>query len=110
MQTALLAATVTVLAATALAPIDETEALKLLARLRGERILDGFRGSLPVNRAALAGAVSRISWLAFDHRDRLLELDVNPLICRGDTITAVDGLAVVGPNSHHAKQVAPDEL
>jgi hypothetical protein len=84
---------------TALAPIDETDALELLKRLRGAGILDSFRGSPPVDRAALAKTVSRISWLAYDCRDRLRELDVNPLVCRGENITAVDGLAVIGPIS-----------
>jgi hypothetical protein len=82
---------------TALAPVDEHEALRLLSRLRGAPILDGFRGSPPVDRRALARTISRISALACAHRDRLRELDVNPLICRGSTVVAVDGLAVIGP-------------
>jgi acetyl-CoA synthetase len=82
---------------TALAPVDEHEALRLLSRLRGAPILDGFRGSPPVDRRALARTISRISALACAHRDRLRELDVNPLICRGGTVIAVDGLAVIGP-------------
>lgn len=84
---------------TALAPVDDGEASSLLARLRGARVLDGFRGSPPVERAALARTISRISVLACAHRDRLRELDVNPLICRGDSIVAVDGLAVIGPKA-----------
>lgn len=95
---------------TALAPVDEIEALGLLARLRGAAILDGFRGSPPVDRAELARAVSRISRLAYDCRDRLLELDINPLICRGDSIVAVDGLAVFGPDFHYISRVTQDEL
>ncbi|GGC85257.1 acetate--CoA ligase family protein [Chelatococcus reniformis] len=91
---------------TAMAPVDESEALGLLRRLRGGAVLDGFRGAPPVDRPALARAVSLISRLAFDHRHRLLELDVNPLICRGDTVTAVDGLAVLGPELPHA---SPDD-
>lgn len=82
---------------TALAPVDEREAMRLLARLRGATILDGFRGSPPVDRGELARTISRISVLACAHRDRLRELDVNPLICRGASVVAVDGLAVVGP-------------
>ena len=84
---------------TALAPVDEDEALRLLARLRGAAILDGFRGSPPVDRCELARTISRISALACTHRDRLRELDVNPLICRGASVVAVDGLAVIGPNA-----------
>jgi acetyl-CoA synthetase len=81
---------------TALAPVDEHEALRLLARLRGAAILDGFRGSPPVDRRVLARTISHISVLACAHRDRLRELDVNPLICRGESVVAVDGLAVIG--------------
>ena len=84
---------------TALAPVDEHEALRLLAKLRGAAILDGFRGSPPVDRRVLARAISRISVLACAHRDRLRELDVNPLICRGESVVAVDGLAVIGPDA-----------
>ncbi|EJN07257.1 acyl-CoA synthetase (NDP forming) [Bradyrhizobium sp. YR681] len=84
---------------TALAPVDEYEALRLLARLRGVAILDGFRSSPPVDRSVLARTISRISALACAHRDRLRELDVNPLICRGESVVAVDGLAVIGPNA-----------
>jgi len=84
---------------TALAPVDEHEALRLLSQLRGAAIFDGFRGSPPVDRRVLARTISRISALACAHRDRLRELDVNPLICRGDTVVAVDGLAVIGPNA-----------
>ena len=84
---------------TALAPVDEHEALRLLAKLRGAAILEGFRGSPPVDRRVLARTISRISALACAHRYRLRELDVNPLICRGETIVAVDGLAVIGPNA-----------
>ena len=31
---------------------------------------------------------------AADHRDVIAELDINPLICAGDQITAVDALIV----------------
>jgi hypothetical protein len=35
-----------------------------------------------------------VSRFAADHRDQVAELDINPLICAGTRITAVDALIV----------------
>jgi acyl-CoA synthetase (NDP forming) len=77
-----------------LAPITPDEALAMLGKLRGARLLDGFRGAASVNRDALAGVLVRLSEFAADHRDLITELDVNPLICAGDKVVAVDALIV----------------
>jgi len=76
------------------APVTHGEALALLAQLKGARLLDGFRGMPGVDRDALAAVVCRVAAFAADHRDAIVELDVNPLICAGDSITAVDALIV----------------
>jgi acyl-CoA synthetase (NDP forming) len=76
------------------APVTHDEALGLLAELKGARLLDGFRGMPPVDRNRLADVICRVAALAADHRDTIAELDVNPLICTGDSITAVDALIV----------------
>jgi hypothetical protein len=47
-----------------------------------------------VNMDRLAEVISKVSRFAADHRDSVAELDVNPLICAGDRITAVDALIV----------------
>ena len=83
-------------AETSLAPVSPEEALRMLARLRSQRLLDGFRGLPPVDRKTLAAIVSRISALVADHAGSIAEVDVNPLICRGERIVAVDGLVVTG--------------
>lgn len=78
----------------ALAPVTHQEALDMLARLRGRKLLDGFRGSAAVDRDRLAEAIVRLSELVDDHRERIVELDVNPLICSGSSVVAVDALIV----------------
>ncbi|MEJ0019785.1 MAG: acetate--CoA ligase family protein [Acetobacteraceae bacterium] len=79
------------------APVSQEEALALLSQLKGARLLDGFRGMPAVNRERLANVICRVAAFAADHRDVLAELDVNPLICRGDSIIAVDALIVPAP-------------
>jgi acetate---CoA ligase (ADP-forming) len=75
-----------------LAPVTRPEAQAMLQRLKGAAILRGFRGSEPVDVEHLAGIICRLSELAADHRERIGELDVNPLICAGQRIIAVDAL------------------
>ncbi len=76
------------------APVTHDEALALLGQLKGTRLLDGFRGMPSVDRDRLADVICRVAAFAADHRDAIAELDVNPLICTGDAITAVDALIV----------------
>ena len=90
---------VELLADTALAPapVSEAEALALLGRLRGARLLDGFRGAPGVDRDRLATIIAAISRFAADHAGVIAELDVNPLIGAGARIVAVDALIVPRP-------------
>ena len=80
--------------ALALAPVSPPEAAAMLDRLRGARLLDGFRGAPAVDRARLAETIAAVSRFAADHRDAIVELDVNPLIGTGTSVVAVDALIV----------------
>ena len=77
-----------------LAPVTRVEARRMLDRLKGRKALDGFRGMAPVGVAALADVVVRLSEFAADQQDLIREFDVNPLICAGERIVAVDALIV----------------
>ena len=76
------------------APVTAHEATQMLQSLKGVKLLQGFRGTEAVNIPKLAEVVSRVSRFAADQRDTMAELDINPLICAGDSITAVDALIV----------------
>jgi acyl-CoA synthetase (NDP forming) len=78
------------------APVTAFEAEGLLRQLKGVKLLEGFRGMPAVDIKRLSRVISDVSRFAADHRDTVAELDVNPLICTGDRITAVDALIVVG--------------
>jgi acyl-CoA synthetase (NDP forming) len=76
----------------ALAPVTVAQARALLARLRGYRLLTGFRGGVAANLDALADAIARVSELAADLANEISELDVNPLRCDPRRAVAVDAL------------------
>jgi acetyl-CoA synthetase (ADP-forming) len=73
----------------ALAPITPAHALRLLRALRLWPVLVGARGRPPCDTGALADIVSRVSWLAVELGDRLVELDVNPILVRAAGLGAV---------------------
>lgn len=75
-----------------LAPVDEDEALGMLRSLRGAGLFEGFRGAAAVDLPAVAAIVSRVSQLATDFAEEIEEVDVNPLVCAGSRIIAVDAL------------------
>jgi acetyl-CoA synthetase len=78
--------------ALALAPVAVDEARSMIDSLRAARLLDGFRGARPIDRGVLAELVARVSTFVADHRDLVVELDLNPVICHPDGIVAVDAL------------------
>jgi acyl-CoA synthetase (NDP forming) len=80
--------------AVALAPVTPQEARTMLKQLRGAGLLRGFRGTEATEIDALAEVICRVSELAADQRECIMELDVNPLICAGKRIVAVDALIV----------------
>lgn len=81
-------------AVTALAPVSHAQALGMLAQLKAQALLDGFRGLPAVDRAQLARIIVQVAQFALDHRHAICEVDVNPLICDGARIVAVDALIV----------------
>jgi acetyltransferase len=62
------------------------------------RLLKGYRGARAADVQALAQAIVNLSWLIADHRDRIAEIDVNPLFVReeGNGVVAADALAILG--------------
>jgi acetyl-CoA synthetase (ADP-forming) len=74
------------------APVGPKAARRMLEGLKIAPLLAGYRGSVPLDTDVLADTISRVSWLAHDLGDRLLELDINPLLVdiKGAGCVAVD--------------------
>jgi acyl-CoA synthetase (NDP forming) len=92
----------------AVAPVTPTEAKAMLGRLKGAGALHGFRGSEAVDVDRLAEIVAAISQFAFDQREYFAEFDINPLICRGSRIVAVDAVIVCA--ARNATKTRREEL
>lgn len=74
------------------APVDLVHAASMIDRLRGRRLLDGYRGSHPADVPELARIVSVVSRgiLGAD----IEQFEINPLIWDGRAWLSIDWLVV----------------
>jgi acetate---CoA ligase (ADP-forming) subunit beta len=77
-----------------LAPLSKRDALDIMRDIKGARILDAVRGMKAVDRDALSGLLMNIGAIGLEN-ERVKEIDINPLIIRGDEPVAVDALVVL---------------
>ncbi|MGH2700241.1 MAG: acetate--CoA ligase family protein [Actinomycetota bacterium] len=83
--------------ATALPPVDEPRARRLLDRLQVRPLLDGVRGDPPVGTEGLSAAILSLSTLATELGEHLTAVDINPLVATDKGCTAVDALIEPAP-------------
>jgi len=78
------------------APVAPEEASRMTGRIRGSRLMEGFRGSPPRDVAALQGLIVRLSRL-MEAFPGILEMDVNPVMVqeKGCGALAVDARIVL---------------
>lgn len=78
----------------ALLPVTGEKVAQMLRSLRGAALLDGHRGTRPVNIVAAADAIARIGNAALALGPQLAALEVNPLLAYDGRVEALDALAV----------------
>jgi acyl-CoA synthetase (NDP forming) len=93
-----------------LAPIDESGAAEMLDEIKGSKMLDGYRGQVAADRAALAQAIARLSDLAVRFHADIEELDINPLVVKGDRVLALDALITLKQKEDTKEQPAASEV
>jgi succinyl-CoA synthetase beta subunit len=69
-----------------LLPVSSDEVAAMIDDLRLARSLAGFRGGPAADRAALEAAAVALGRFFLDHRARIKELEINPLIVRAAAI------------------------
>lgn len=81
--------------ALACAPVSADQAQKMLESLTSYKLLSGYRGKAPLDIAALADLIVKISDFAVAKKDTLFELDLNPVFVYEKGLSIVDALAVM---------------
>ena len=88
-----------------IAPFDERTARDMIDELRCRPVLDGTRGKPALDVAAVAKALAALSRFAWDNRETVAEIDINPLFALPRAALAADAL-IVGRRA----TAAPDSL
>jgi acetyltransferase len=78
-----------------IAPFDLDTARDMIGELRGAKLFDGYRGSPPADKEALARALVAVSQMGAALAPRLKELDINPVFVGPDGVVAADALVVL---------------
>jgi acetyltransferase len=82
------------------APVTPDDARAMLGELRGYKVLEGVRGMRARDVDRLCDLIVRLSWFAYDFRNEITEVDINPLVVleQGAGARVVDALiARTGP-------------
>jgi acetyltransferase len=77
-------------AAMRLLPVGVADIGTMINGLKANRLLAGYRGKPPADRKALEAAAMALGRFYLDHRARIEEIEINPLIVRESGAVAVD--------------------
>lgn len=77
-------------------PMNKKEAHTMLKKLKSYKLLTGYRGSKPCDIETLTDMMVKISDYAYEHRNEIKEIDLNPVFVypEGKGVCAVDALIV----------------
>ena len=73
-----------------LPPVSPEIVSKLIEKLKGADVFDGFRGNKKLHLKSLAKSISNLSLMAVELSDLILEVDINPIIVTSKGAYAVD--------------------
>lgn len=76
-------------------PVTKEQALGAIGEIKAKILLEGFRGQPKVNKDQLADLIVKISQLAWENREYIIEMDINPIIANEDGIFPVDARIIL---------------
>ncbi|WP_066732955.1 acetate--CoA ligase family protein [Cupriavidus sp. D384] len=77
-----------------IAPFDADTGLEMINSLKCQRILAGARGGKPLDIESAAKALAALSKFAWENRDRVAEVDINPLFVLPEGVIAADAVII----------------
>ena len=79
----------------ALAPLNRADGIELIRRIRGRKILEGFRGKTPLDEEIMADILVTLGNIGAFYEE-IEQIDINPFVVSGGVPTAVDATVIVG--------------
>ncbi|MFW9852240.1 MAG: acetate--CoA ligase family protein [Candidatus Thorarchaeota archaeon] len=76
-------------------PTTKEQALTAIDEIKARVLLEGFRGIPRVNKDELADIIVKLSKLAWENRDYISEMDINPIISNEDGLFPVDARIII---------------
>ena len=73
-----------------LLPVSKTDVTAMIDSLKLNTLLTGYRGRAAADRAALEATVMGLAQFFLDHRSRIDDIEINPLMVRPQGAVAVD--------------------
>ena len=81
--------------AVAMCPVTPQQADEMISSLKTNKLLQGIRGKPAADRQGLIDAIMQLSALAFEFREHIAEIDINPVLVNAQQAVAVDALVLV---------------
>jgi succinyl-CoA synthetase beta subunit len=78
-----------------MAPLIEKDALAMIGGLKAHRLLEGYRGTEPVDKGKLMETIMAFSALVMELEDRIESVDINPLLCSADRCVVADARIIL---------------
>lgn len=78
----------------ALAPLSENQAVKMIKSLKGYPLLNGYRGADKVDVQALARFLVSVSEVAAQEKQIIKEMDINPVFVTTEGVELADALLI----------------
>ncbi|MDW7999722.1 MAG: acetate--CoA ligase family protein [Candidatus Nitrosocaldus sp.] len=76
-------------------PITKSDALEMVEELNGRKVLEGFRGSKPIDKSMLAEALVNIGRLGMDIAAYYDSIDFNPIVLYPDDYAVLDAKMIL---------------
>ncbi len=76
-------------------PTTKDAALNAINEIKTQKLFDGFRGMAKVDKDKLADLIVKLSELAWQYKDYIAEMDINPIIANEDGLYPVDARIIL---------------
>ena len=76
-------------------PTTKEQALTAINEIKTKVLLEGYRGLPVVDKDELANLIVKLSNLAWENKDYIAEMDINPIIANADGIFPVDARIIL---------------